>query len=118
MEARLNAIFEATASAKKVPAVGAIVLDSSGKELYKGAFGSTNLSDPSAPPFTTTTNAMLWSCTKLVTCVAALQLFEQGKIGLEDPVEKYVPRITEIQVLDGFEEDGTPRLRSPKTFYS
>ena len=34
---------------------------------------------------------MMMSCTKVVTAVAALQLLEQGKWALEDPVSKYLP---------------------------
>jgi methyl acetate hydrolase len=115
MEERLNKLFEAAASTKKVPGVAAIALDVSGKVVFKGAFGSTNLDDPNAPRMTTSTRAMLWSCTKLVTCVAALQLMEQGKLDLHDPVQKYVPEWKELQVLQGFSEDGTPKLRGPKT---
>lgn len=33
----------------------------------------------------------LYSATKLITCTAALQLLEQRKIKLEDPLEKYIP---------------------------
>ncbi len=33
----------------------------------------------------------IYSCTKVITCTAALQLFEKGKICLEDPVSKYLP---------------------------
>ena len=58
---------------------------------------------------------MLFSCTKLVTSVAALQLVEQGKLDLEDLVEKYVPSIAKIQVLEGFESDGQPIVHAPKT---
>ena len=53
---------------------------------------------------------MIWSCTKLVTSVAALQLVEQGKLNINDPAEKYVPEIKDIMRLHGFNEDGSPKL--------
>jgi CubicO group peptidase (beta-lactamase class C family) len=35
--------------------------------------------------------------------VAALQLVEQGKIVLDDLVEKFVPEISKIPILTGFD---------------
>jgi len=34
---------------------------------------------------------LMYSCTKPMTCAAAMQLIEQGLIGLDDPVSKYLP---------------------------
>ncbi|MBQ8432177.1 MAG: beta-lactamase family protein [Clostridia bacterium] len=44
---------------------------------------------------------LYWVCsiTKVTTCVAALQLLEQGKIALEDPVSKYLPAYANLTVL-------------------
>lgn len=33
----------------------------------------------------------MYSCTKPMTCAAAMQLVEQGLVGLDDPVSKYLP---------------------------
>lgn len=115
MDARLRPQFEAVAEARKVPGIAAIALDRSGDVLFKGVFGTTNNDDSSAAALTPTTPIIIWSCTKLVTSVAALQLLEQGKLALDDPVEGYVPQIKEIQVLEGFKDDGSPILRAPKT---
>ncbi|TID17447.1 hypothetical protein E6O75_ATG08193 [Venturia nashicola] len=115
MESRLDSQFQAAVDAKRVPAVGAIALDKSGEVLYKGTFGTTNISDPAAPKLTDATPIIIWSCTKIVTTVAALQLMEQGKLKLDDPVEKYVPKIKKMQVLEGFDEQGEPKCRAPKT---
>lgn len=114
MDSRLNSLFEAAVKEKKVPGVAAIALDQSGDVLFKGTYGSTNLDDPSAAPVTSKTPVMMFSCTKLVTSVAALQLIEQGRLHLEDLVEKYVPDIAKIEVLDGFKPDGEPILRTAK----
>lgn len=115
MDSRLDSIFQAPVKAKKVPGVAAIALGKSGDVIFKGTYGTTNLDDPAAPSLTSTTPLMIWSCTKLVTSVAALQLVEQGKLHLDDPVEKHVPSIAQIQVLEGFKPDGQPILRAPKT---
>jgi methyl acetate hydrolase len=114
MEARINAAFKKAVDAKKVPGVSAIAIDKSGHVLYKGTFGTTNIDEASAPPVTETTPAAMWSCTKLVTTVAALQLMEHGKLQLDDFVEKHVPKIQKLQVLDGFDKKGKPTYRALK----
>lgn len=114
MDARLNTALETAVKEKKLVGVGAIVIDKDGNSLYKGAFGTVNGSDPNAAPFTTSTPYIAWSITKIITCIAALQLVEQGKLKLEDPVEKYLPKIKEVKVLAGWNEDGTPQLREAK----
>ena len=47
------------------------------------------------------------SMTKPITCVAAMTLVEQGKIGLDDPVAKYLPELAGVRVL-GDAKDDTP----------
>ena len=41
----------------------------------------------------------IFSATKLVTCVAAMQLVERGKIKLDDPVSRYIPSFSDFCVL-------------------
>jgi CubicO group peptidase (beta-lactamase class C family) len=54
------------------------------------------------------------SMTKAVTSVAAMQLVEQGLLGLDTPVAEYIPSFADLQVLEGFDEaNGQPRLRTP-----
>lgn len=52
------------------------------------------------------------SMTKAVATTAALQLVEQGRLGLDATVESILPEFGRLQVLDGFDGD-TPRLRPP-----
>jgi len=42
------------------------------------------------------------SMTKAVTTVAIMQLYEQGKLGLDDPVHHYIPAFKSTGVLDQF----------------
>ena len=44
----------------------------------------------------------LYSATKVVTMTAVMQLAEQGLIGLEDPVSKYLPEFAQMEVADHF----------------
>ncbi|GAA5883775.1 hypothetical protein JCM3774_005670 [Rhodotorula dairenensis] len=48
----------------------------------------------------------LYSCTKLVTAVATLQLIEQGRIGLEDHASHYVPELGRAKLFKEFDADG------------
>jgi len=41
----------------------------------------------------------IFSNTKLVSSVCALQLIESGKLGLDDPVARYLPQVQNLQVL-------------------
>jgi CubicO group peptidase (beta-lactamase class C family) len=49
--------------------------------------------------------------TKAVTCVAAMQLVEQGKLSLEGPLPDIDRALSAPQVLEGFDPSGAPRLR-------
>ncbi len=52
---------------------------------------------------------------KAVTTVAALQLMEQGKVKLDEPVSRHLPQLEKLQVLDGFDAGGKPKLHSVRT---
>lgn len=45
-------------------------------------------------------NDLYWifSASKLITCTAAIQLMEQGKLSLDDPVSRYLPAFGELTV--------------------
>lgn len=97
---------------RKIPAAVGMAATSD-RILYTGAFGIRDSSGvPVAPDFI----FRIASMTKPITTVAALQLVEQGKLRLDDPVSKYLPQLANLQVLDGFDKDsGKPLLRPAKT---
>lgn len=51
---------------------------------------------------------------KLLTTIAALQAVEQGLISLDDDISTYVPVFSKLQILTGFQDDGTPILENRK----
>jgi uncharacterized protein YbbC (DUF1343 family)/CubicO group peptidase (beta-lactamase class C family) len=62
-----------------------------GKVIYRRAYGHRAL-EPRREPMTVDTIFDIASLTKVVaTTTAVMQLFEQGKIRLNDPVAKYIP---------------------------
>lgn len=91
------------------PGIVALAADDGGL-LYEGARGVREIGVPT--PMTLDTVMWLASMTKAVTSVAAMQLVEQGRIGLDEPLGKLVPELASLQVLDGFDNGGVPRLRA------
>jgi methyl acetate hydrolase len=57
----------------------------------------------------------IMSMTKAVTTVAALQLVEQRKVDLDEPVARHLPQFEKVQVLEGFDSNGKPSLRPATT---
>lgn len=94
------------------PGVVAMATDRTGN-FYEGAAGVRELGKDQ--PMTADSVMAIFSTTKAIVGVALMQLIEEGKVHLTDPVSKYVPEISEIQVLDGFDADGQPKLRAPKS---
>ena len=64
-------------------------------------------------PLTDDTIFRIYSMTKPITGVALMQLYEDGKFELDDPVEMYIPEFAGLKVLAGENEDGTPILVDP-----
>lgn len=77
--------------------------------VYDGAAGE------SVPGHAMRPDTVVWiaSMTKAVTAAAVMQLVERGVLDLDQPAGDFVPYLREVQVLDGFDSDGTPRLRPP-----
>ena len=96
---------------RKIPLAVGMAADAR-KVLYTGAFGRRDSSGPAAGPDTIFRIA---SMTKAVTTVAALQLVEEGKVDLSEPVSRHLPQLADLEVLEGFDGDGKPSLRPSKT---
>ena len=59
------------------------------------------------------TLVQIFSMTKPVTGVALMQLWEQGRFGLDDPLEDHLPEYAALRVFDRMGEDGVPVTRPP-----
>lgn len=66
-----------------------------------------------ARPIGRDTLFQIFSMTKPVTGTALMQLWEQGKFGLDDPLEWHLPEYAALTVADGENADGSPILRAP-----
>ncbi|MGH6709359.1 MAG: serine hydrolase domain-containing protein [Bradyrhizobium sp.] len=96
----LDASLRGAIERKDVPGVVALVTDRE-RVLYKGAFGVADVATGRA--LTSDALFRIASMTKPVTSVALMQLIEQGRIGLDDPAEKYLPELKGLKVIETFD---------------
>ncbi len=91
-----------------VPGVVAMAATRDGV-FYQGAFGRRALPDGAAM----TADTVFWiaSMTKAITSTAAMQLVEQGKLAIDQPIAGILPELASPQVLEGFDAAGAPKLR-------
>ncbi len=74
------------------------------------AFDAFGLQDPaSGAPMRRDSIFRIYSMTKPIVSVAAMMLFEQGRLLLSDPVAKFLPEFAQSQVQSGG-ADGGPRV--------
>ena len=80
-----------------IPGFVAFAADRNGV-LYRGAFGTADIATKRAM----TEDAMfrIASMTKPVASLALMQLIEQGRFTLDDPVEKYLPEFRDLKVFE------------------
>jgi CubicO group peptidase (beta-lactamase class C family) len=79
-----------------------------GSVASHGALGWSDV--PGQVAMSEDTEFHIFSMTKIVTTVTALSLLEEGRIGLNDPVERYLPALANRQVLVGGTADA-PELK-------
>ena len=94
----------------RVPGVVAMATDRRGT-IYEGAAGKRVLGQDA--DMAADSVFAIFSTTKAITGTAVLQLVEEGKLDLDAPAKRYAPDIGKLQVLEGFDASGKPRLRAP-----
>src|SRR5579875_2354896 len=105
-KARIDAALADMVASGHAAGVSALIWQD-GREVY---FGKAGYADREAKlPMTRDTQVELFSMTKPVTGVALMQLWEQGKFRLDDPLSKYLPEFAAMQTA---EKDGTLRPAS------
>lgn len=80
----------------KVTGGVALVYHNNELVMHKG-FGISNLEQ--STPFTNESIFRIASMTKPITSVAAMMLYEEGKFQLDDPISKYLPEFSDMQIL-------------------
>lgn len=111
LKASVDAMLHRAVEAGDIPGVAAMACTRDAT-IYEGAFGSRRIgvNKPMA------VDSVVWiaSLTKPITSAGVMQLVERGRIGLDDAVGRWVPELASVQVLQGFDAMGLPRLRAPK----
>ena len=110
--AKIDETLRSGIASRKIPAAVGLVATEE-KMIYEGAFGAR---DSSGTPVRADSIFGIASMTKAVTTVAALQLVEQRKLQLDEPVSRHLPQLGKLEVLEGFEPTtGKPLLRTART---
>ena len=87
---QIDAVLNQAVESGDIPGVVATVATDAGP-VYEGAFGTRKLN--AGPAMTTDTVFRIASMTKAVASVAAMQLYEQGKFGLDQPLGDILPAL-------------------------
>lgn len=90
---------------------GVFLVARKGKVVYYKNFGHNSLDKTEA--YKKDDIFRLASMTKAVTTVSILQLFEQGKLGLDDPIFYYIPAFAQSKVLETFNESDSTYTTVP-----
>src|ERR1700726_4884546 len=110
-KAHIDQVLRQKSEAKEIP--GVVAMAATGNDIiYQGAFGKRDLAKDDAM----TADSVFWiaSMTKAITAAAGMQLVEQGKLSLDEPISKVLPDLAAPQVLEGFDDKGEPKLRPAK----
>ena len=96
--ARIDAALKAMVDSGRAVGVSALIWQGD-QERY---FGTAGMADRErGRPMGRDTLVQIFSMTKPVTGVALMQLWEQGKFGLDDPLSRYLPEFADVKVIDG-----------------
>ncbi|MDB5680929.1 MAG: beta-lactamase [Sphingomonas bacterium] len=107
---RIDAALRQMVTAGRAAGASALVWQGSA-ERYFGAFGDADRE--AKRPMARDTLVQIFSMTKPVTGIALMQLWEQGRFGLDDPLARYLPAFGDVKVLGDPGPDGKPILHAP-----
>ena len=106
--AKITEFFKNEVATGKIAGAN-VLIQQHGKPVYHETFGVQDV--VSKTPINDKTIFRLSSLTKAITSVVAMQLIQDGKIKLDDPVSKYIPSFANMKVgVEKKAEDGTKTL--------
>lgn len=108
MYAGFEKALEAAVASGRIAGAVAAVADRDGVTYTRQA-GVRQAGEPAA--MTQDTIFWLASMTKAIVSVAALREVEAGRLSLDGDLSGLLPEFADLKVLEGFGEDGAPRLR-------
>jgi len=101
--AKVDETIRGLVEGRSTPGILVLILQN-GRPVYSRSVGVREVG--STAPIGDNDMFRLASMTKAITSVAAMILVEQGTIGLEDPVSRFLPEFAKLRVR---EADGTER---------
>jgi CubicO group peptidase (beta-lactamase class C family) len=106
--AKITEFFKNEVATGKIAGAN-VLIQQHGKPVYHETFGVQDVE--SKKPINDKTIFRLSSLTKAITSVVAMQLVQDGKIKLDDPVSKYIPSFANMKVGEEKKaEDGSKTL--------
>ena len=92
---KLNHIFQEFINQGKYPGIQWQIIHK--KTNYEGKVGYKNLDTKES--IQNDTLYRIWSMTKPIIAIAAMQLVEKDLMKLDDPINSYLPEFTDLKVL-------------------
>lgn len=106
---KIDNMLKKSVSSGEVPGVVAIIAKD-GKIVFHKAYGSAN---DAGRPLKKDDIFRIASQTKAITSTAVMMLWEEGKFKLDDPVSKYIPEFSKMQILESFDEKDSSFTAKP-----
>ena len=107
---RIDSTLKALVDQGTIAGASALIYEK-GNEVYFNAFGMADLEANKS--MDRNTIVRIYSMTKPVTGTALMQLYEQGKFQLDDPLSKYAPEFAAVKVFSGYDDKGEMILEEP-----
>jgi len=104
---RLDRVMTNLVDENKIAGVSVLIIEN-GTESYYGAKGM--LDREAGTPMSRDAVGRYYSMTKPIVGVAMMQLYEDGKYKLDDPLSKYLPEFTNMKVFAGVDAQGNSML--------
>lgn len=95
---RLDSFLEHSTGKDRYPGMVAVV-EHQGRIVFQGQWGHADLAG--TRPMREDSIFRIYSMTKPVASVAMLMLLEEGKLSLDDPLSRFIPAFTTMQVVSG-----------------
>ena len=99
-KAELDEYLQSAMTDTHIPGLVALVTNSDGV-IYQNAFGYMDVAG--GKPMTPDAIFRIASMTKPVTSLAVMMLVEKGQVGLDDPIEKYLPDLADREVFTSYD---------------
>ncbi|KAK1981249.1 beta-lactamase/transpeptidase-like protein [Colletotrichum cereale] len=110
----MESAFKSSVELGQIPGAVVMAKDVTGKINHVRCYGARSVRPDehgNLPPMEADTIMRMGQATTLIGTVMALQCVDRGLVGLDDDVERFLPDLTSMKVLAGFDAEGKPIMR-------